>query len=153
MDRLSDDVTRELGRFGPAGAMAEIVEAWPGLVGTQIAANAWPARVTRDGTLVVNAADSIWAFELGQQAEEIHARLGERLGEKAPKSLKFIPGHLPEPAVPDQAPARQTPPSPTVEEQEVAAKLASVIDDVELRDRVQRAAALSLAAAAAGRRF
>ena len=47
-DRIGDDVQRELARFGPAESMSEIVRAWPGAVGEQIARNAWPARLARD---------------------------------------------------------------------------------------------------------
>jgi predicted nucleic acid-binding Zn ribbon protein len=87
MDRVGDAVRRELGRFGPADGMAPIVEAWPAAVGVEIARNAWPARLARDGTLHVNAKDSIWAFELKSRAEDIQARLGEH----APRRLAFAP--------------------------------------------------------------
>jgi len=36
-ERIGDDVQRELKRFGPLGAMAEIVKAWPAAVGASIA--------------------------------------------------------------------------------------------------------------------
>ncbi len=62
---------------------------WPEAVGEAIARNAWPARIARDGTVHVNTADSIWAFELGHQAPEIAARLGV-------EKLRFAPGPLPE---------------------------------------------------------
>ena len=71
--------------------MAEFVERWPPSVGETIARNAWPARIARDGTVHVNTADSVWAFELGQRAREIAERLG------VPK-LRFAPGPLPEPS-------------------------------------------------------
>src|SRR5262249_31368924 len=64
MERVGDAVSRELGRFGPIVGMAPLVEAWPSAVGTEIARNAWPARLARDGTLHVHTTDSIWAFEL-----------------------------------------------------------------------------------------
>jgi hypothetical protein len=153
MERVGDEVRRELARFGPAGAIGELVSAWPELVGEAIAANAWPARVSRDGTLYVNTADSVWAFELGQQAPVIVERLRAKLGGSAPKALRFAPGHLPEPAVaaPDERPERAI--EPTAEEQQKAAELASVIDDPELRERVTRAVAASLARTASGRAF
>jgi len=68
MDRVERDVKRELGRFGPVLGMAPLVEAWPGAVGPEIARNAWPARIARDGTLHVHTQDSIWAFELTTRA-------------------------------------------------------------------------------------
>ncbi|TML50999.1 MAG: DUF721 domain-containing protein [Actinobacteria bacterium] len=87
---------KELGRFGPQAGMPELVERWPAAVGPAIARNAWPARIAKDGTVHVNTADSVWAFELGQRAREIEARLG------VPK-LRFAPGPLPE-AAPEAAP-------------------------------------------------
>jgi len=62
MERIGNEVRRELGRFGSAGQMADLVAAWPGAVGETVAANAWPARLARDGTLHVAAASSTWAF-------------------------------------------------------------------------------------------
>jgi len=70
--------------------MPELLERWPEAVGSAIARNAWPARIAKDGTVHVNTADSIWAFELGQRSAEISERLG------VPK-LRFAPGPLPEP--------------------------------------------------------
>jgi len=79
-ERIGDDVQRELKRFGPLGAMAEIVKAWPAAVGASIARNAWPARVSRDGTLHVATSSSAWAFELGLLEADIRKRLGAALG-------------------------------------------------------------------------
>ena len=69
MERVGDAVARELGRYGPASGMAPLVEAWPGVVGAEIARNAWPARLARDGSLHVHTQDSIWAFELTSRAD------------------------------------------------------------------------------------
>ena len=89
MKHLGEEVKRELGRFGPEGGISELVEAWPAAVGETIARSAWPARVARDGTLHVNTADSIWAFELTSRAGEIAERLGV-------ERVRFAPGRLPE---------------------------------------------------------
>src|SRR5882672_8994876 len=109
MDHVGGQVARELGRFGPASGMAPLVEAWPLAVGPQIARNAWPARLARDGTLHVHTQDSIWAFELTTRAEEMRARLGKG----APRRMAFAPGSLPEPALdlPDEVRDRR--PEPT----------------------------------------
>jgi hypothetical protein len=115
--------------------MAELVERWPHVVGDAIARNAWPARIARDGTVHVNTADSVWAFELGQKAAEIASRLG------VPK-LRFAPGPLPEPE-PDEPVTR--PVTATPEEEELARALASSIGDEKLRESVQKAVSLSLA--------
>jgi hypothetical protein len=144
-ERIGDDVKRQLGRFGPAGAMAEIVRAWPAAVGDDIARNAWPARVARGGTLLVNTSSSAWAFELGLLEQQILKGLRESLAGDAPTGLRFAPGRLPEPAreTPTSAPAR--PPSPSREQQLEAERLAAPIEDENLRELVAKAAAASLA--------
>ena len=140
MDLVGGQVARELGRFGPASGMAPLIEAWPLAVGPEIARNAWPARLARDGTLHVHTQDSIWAFELTTRAEEIRLRLGKA----APRRLSFAPGPLPEPplAAPEQV--RERPPEPTPEHIAKAESLARVIRDEELRKVVAKAAAASL---------
>ncbi|MGN6798790.1 MAG: DciA family protein [Gaiellaceae bacterium] len=114
--------------------MPELLERWPDAVGEAIARNAWPARIAKDGTVHVNTADSIWAFELGQRAREIAERVS------VPR-LRFAPGPLPE------ADAEPAPPAlePTPEEAELARALASTISDEMLRESVQKAVRLSLA--------
>ncbi len=114
--------------------MAELVEQWPAAVGDAIARNAWPARIARDGTVHVNTADSIWAFELGQRAAEIGGRLGVA-------KLRFAPGPLPE--ADDERVAE--PLRPTADEERRAEALASAIGDEKLRESVQKAVRLSLA--------
>ena len=83
MEKIGKTVRRELGRFGTAGAMTDLVAAWPGVVGEQVAANAWPARFARDGTLLVSTSSSAWAFELGHLESEILPRLQQALAEPA----------------------------------------------------------------------
>jgi hypothetical protein len=146
MEPLGPEVRRELQRFGPAAGMADLVAAWPVSVGDGIARNAWPARFTRDGTLVVHTVDTVWAFELSQQADEIASRLGELV----PKGIKFVPGPLPEPPAEATAPPPQAPPSATLEQARQAAEWAASVEDPDLRAAVARAARASLARAAAG---
>ncbi|HKC22428.1 MAG TPA: DUF721 domain-containing protein [Gaiellaceae bacterium] len=141
MDRVGDAVGRELARFGPAVGMAPLVEAWPAAVGPEIARNAWPARLARDGTLHVHTTDSIWAFELKSRAEEIRGRLGEH----APPGLAFAPGPVPELL---QAPVETTVKAAVEPRPEHVAKadsLARVVRDEELRKVVAKAIALSFA--------
>ena len=140
MDRVGNAVGRELGRFGPASGMAPVVEAWPLAVGPEIARNAWPARIARDGTLHVHTQDSIWAFELTTRAEEIRTRLGK----VAPRRLSFAPGPLPEPPIALPEEVRRRPPEPTPEHVAKAESLTRVIRDEELRKVVAKAAAASL---------
>jgi predicted nucleic acid-binding Zn ribbon protein len=126
--------------------MGDILTAWEAAVGPEIARNAWPARFQRDGTLVVHARDSIWAFELTQRATEIAKRLSV-------EGVKFVPGPVPE-GVEEATPATATAvASPTREQRERAAELAAEISDRNLRKVVRKAAELSLARAADGRPF
>ena len=141
IERLDGEIRRELGRFGPAAGMAPIVEAWPAAVGAEIARNAWPARLARDGTLHVHTTDSIWAFELKSRAEEIRARLGA----VAPAGLTFAPGPLPEPLETAPAERRASVAEPAAEHVAQADSLARVIRDEDLRKVVAKTAALSLA--------
>jgi len=144
-ERIGDEVQRELSRFGPAEGMTEIVRAWPGVMGEQIARNAWPARISRDGKLHVATSSSAWAFELAQLEPKLLERLGEALGGAVPAGLRFAPGKLPERSGEDDAGAARTPRAPTAEERELAAALASGIEDESLRKVVAKAAAASLA--------
>ena len=148
MDRIGETVRNELGRFGTAAPMADLVALWPQVVGEAVAANAWPARLSRDGTLLVNTSSSAWAFELGHLESEIRPRLGEH----APPRIKFAPGPLPEPAPAAFAEARP-PPEPTAQQAEQARGWAAAIGSEELRNTVEKAARASLARAAADRSF
>jgi hypothetical protein len=134
---LGEDVKRELGRFGPGAGMAELVGRWPAAVGETIARNAWPARISRDGTLHVNTADSIWAFELSNRAAEIAARLGV-------EEIRFGPGRLPESAAEAAAEAPRPPLAASEEHRREGQRLAATIEDENLRRIVARAAAASL---------
>jgi len=147
MERLGDLLKRELGRHGPQAGIGDAVAAWPSAVGDEIARNAWPARFTRDGTLLVHVRDSIWGFELTQRADEIAKRLGNV------KSVKFVPGPLPEAAVDVTQAAPQGPPPPTPEQVKQAAEWTENITDDELRKVVTKSAELSLARAANNRSF
>ena len=151
MEPIGGEVRRELGRFGSAGEMADLVAAWPAAVGETLAANAWPARIARDGTLLVSAASSTWAFELQQLESEIAGRLREALGKAAPKRLRFAPGPLPELPQPAVEARRAPVPEPTPEQVREAQELAAPIESEELRKSVEKAARLSLARAGDGR--
>ena len=143
-ERIGGSLRRELDRFGPAGAIADVVAAWPGAVGPAIAENAWPARIGRDGTLTVTAASSVWAFELTQLEETIRTRLAEALGGAAPPRIRFAAGRLPEPGAESVPTPPQTarPPGPLA--RQAAEEIAASIEDGELRELVARAAAASL---------
>jgi Dna[CI] antecedent, DciA len=145
-ERIGVAVRRQLARFGDAGRLGEVVEAWPGAVGELVARNAWPARIARDGTLVVHTKDAVWAFELGHRSAEILDRLDQGL-----RGVRFLAGPIPEstPAATEATPSAR--PRVTAEQLEQGAALAAGIADEELRDWVARAAAASLAGRADGR--
>lgn len=149
LEPLGEELRRELGRLGPAGAIGEVVEAWPGAVGPAIAANAWPARIARDGTLHVATSSSAWAFELTHLSATVRERLSERLGPAAPAVLRFAPGRLPEPGPEGVESFTRTVPIPSPAARAAAEQVASEIEDPALREAVARAAAASLAAAEA----
>ena len=108
-------------------------------------ANAWPARLARDGTLHVNTSSSTWAFELGQLAPVMLRRLRDTLGESGPSRLRFSAGHLPEPPLAGAEDAHAAAPDPDEEVLQRAAEVTAQIEDEELRERVARAVALGLA--------
>jgi hypothetical protein len=135
MEPLGPEIRSELGRHGPQAGMAELVERWPEVVGEAIARNAWPARIARDGTVHINTADSVWAFELGHKAPEIAGKLGV-------EKLRFAAGPLPEA---DEEAAVSSPVETTPEDEERARAIASSISDENLRESVQKAVSLSLA--------
>ena len=153
MERLEGSLRDELGRFGPPdGDMVALVRAWPSAVGEENARRAWPARLTREGSLVVHATDSVWAFQLGMLAAQILDRLRAEVGEAAPKALRFVPG--PVPAAAAEACEERLPKGPEIEAADVAegAELAAGIEDEELRAIVARAAAASLSRSRSGNR-
>ena len=148
---IGGEVRRELGRFGPAAGMAELVAAWPGAVGEQIAAQAWPARFARDGTLHVAVSSSVWAFELTQLESDIRARLGEVLVENAPARLRFTVGPIPETGLDAEPDAKKNAPKASAAHLAEGERVASAIEDPGLREAVARAIAASLADARSAR--
>ena len=151
LEPLGAELRRELGRFGPAGAISDVVAVWPAAVGPGVAANAWPARIGRDGTLHVTAGSSTWAFELTHLADTIQTRLGELLGDAAPPSLRFAAGPLPERGAESVEDAERPVPVPSQQARAAGEHIAAGIADDGLREVVARAAAASLARAEAAR--
>ena len=158
MDRIGTEVERELGRTGSRDALplAAITSAWPSAVGEQVARQAWPLRIGRDGTLHVATTSATWAFELDRMGAEIAERLASHVGEDhAPAKLRFAVGPVPEPGMLGEHAPGSPPkaPVPTPKEVAEAAKAAASIDDPDLRELVARAARASLAKARSDRDF
>jgi hypothetical protein len=145
-DPIGGEVRRELQRFGSAGNLGEIVACWPAAVGPAIAANAWPGRTARDGTLHVATGSSAWAFELTQLADTVLTRLQEHLPQDCPTSLRFAVGELPEAGNVPETSSPETVPKADREALAAGERIAEGIGDQTLREAVARAAAASLAA-------
>jgi hypothetical protein len=101
--------------------------------------------------LHVAAASSTWAFELTQLSSSVLANLQEHLGGASPSGLRFAVGPLPELEKKAETTVERTVPRPTERERAEGERIASEIEDEELRKAVARAAAASLAASS-GRR-
>ena len=80
------------------------------------------------------SSDLVWAFELGQQAARIATAIGV-------EKVTFAPGPIPDRSV---APSPEYAPPAPPELVEEARALTSSIEDVELRESVQRAVLSSL---------
>lgn len=72
----------------PATPLASVQAVWAEAVGERVAAVAEPVS-ERAGSLTVRCSDPVWAEELGLMQEQLLGRLRERLGERAPKTLRF----------------------------------------------------------------
>jgi hypothetical protein len=145
--RIGDEIGREFKRLGPSAALGDVVRVWPEAVGVAIAANAWPARLGRDGTLHVAARSSAWAFELTHLESTVRTHLRKHLGDETPRALRFAVGPLPEtgPGPVDVKKRAQKVPKPGPSDEAAAAELTAGIRDFELRRVIARAAATSLA--------
>jgi predicted nucleic acid-binding Zn ribbon protein len=77
-----------LERAAPRTPLASAQAAWAEVVGERIAAAARPV-AERNGQVTVECLDSVWAQELDLMQEQLLERLADRLGEQAPKSLRF----------------------------------------------------------------
>jgi hypothetical protein len=155
MERIGNEVERGLARVGGGEglSLSELTTCWPEVVGEQISRNAWPLRMSKDGTLHVATSSATWAFELDRMRTEIVAQLAEALGESAPKALRFRPGPLPEPPAPAPADMPEQAPEPSSEVRQEAASAAAAIADPELREMVEKAARASLSRGRSDRDF
>ena len=155
MERLEGSVRGALRGAGvpDAGALADVTRVWPAVVGDAIARAAWPQRIARDGTLLVGASSSTWAFELGLLGEEILGKLATAVGPGSPTSIRFSPGPVPAPPAPLPVVDAVVAPEVDDESRRLAAELTSAMTDEELRATIARAAAASLARTASSRGF
>jgi predicted nucleic acid-binding Zn ribbon protein len=72
----------------PKTPLAALQATWDEVVGERIAAVATPVS-ERGGEVTVSCSDSVWAQELDLMQAQLIERLRGKLGERAPKSLRF----------------------------------------------------------------
>jgi predicted nucleic acid-binding Zn ribbon protein len=77
-----------LEQAAPRTRLAALQAAWAETVGERIAAAAQPVS-ERQGAVVVECSDPVWAEELDLMQESLLERLRDRLEEQAPQSLRF----------------------------------------------------------------
>jgi hypothetical protein len=155
VERLEETLRGALRSAGvpDAGALAKVTHVWPTAVGDAIARAAWPQRIARDGTLLVATSSASWAFELGLLADDVLAKLATAVGEGAPTAIRFSPGAVPSPPAPPAGTAESLPLEVDRSTRLLADELTAGMADEQLRATIARAAAASLAKAAADRRF
>jgi predicted nucleic acid-binding Zn ribbon protein len=78
-------------RSAPRTNLAAAQTVWAEVVGEAIAAAAEPV-AERDGVLTIRCQGATWAQELSLMEGELLRRLGERLGERRPSSLRLLAG-------------------------------------------------------------
>jgi len=77
-----------LEKAAPKTRLAAVQAVWEDVVGGRLAAAAQPFS-ERDGTVTIVCEDSVWAEELDLMQDQLQRALRERLGEDAPRSLRF----------------------------------------------------------------
>ncbi|HSS04570.1 MAG TPA: DUF721 domain-containing protein [Solirubrobacterales bacterium] len=77
-----------LRQAAPKTRLAAVQGVWTEVVGDRVAAAARPVS-ERDGAVVIACSDSIWVQELDLMQEQLLEGLRGRLGEDAPRSLRF----------------------------------------------------------------
>jgi predicted nucleic acid-binding Zn ribbon protein len=75
----------------PAGLLAEVQSAWPGVAGASLAAAASPVS-ERAGTVTVACESAVWAQELELLGSDLARRLDEAVEGGRVERLRFIVG-------------------------------------------------------------
>jgi predicted nucleic acid-binding Zn ribbon protein len=88
MKHAGDALRAALQRAAPQTSLAALQAGWAEAVGERVAAAAEPVS-ERGGTVVVRCADTVWAEELELMQDQLLERLRARLGDQAPKRLRF----------------------------------------------------------------
>ncbi len=75
-------------RVAPETTLGATQAVWAETVGPALAAAAEPVS-ERGGTVRVRCETAVWCQELEMMGEQLLARLRQRLGERAPRALRF----------------------------------------------------------------
>jgi predicted nucleic acid-binding Zn ribbon protein len=75
----------------PAGLLAEVQSAWPGVAGAALAAAATPVS-ERGGTVTIECESAVWAQELELLGADLAGRLDEAVSNGRVERLRFIVG-------------------------------------------------------------
>ena len=148
LSEITPDVLKRADRAGRRyGALA--VDAWPTVVGEEVARHTRSFALRDDHELVVHVDGAAWANQLSLMADDIRLRLNAHLGENAVKSLRFtvsrqVAEHratvvLESDTETFYAPEPQTRVALDDVELEQARHVASAIRDPELREQALRA--------------
>lgn len=84
----ADALRAALAEAAPKTRLAAVQSVWAEAVGERVAAAAEPV-AERGEELVVACADPVWAQELDLIQDELLERLRERIGDAAPRTLRF----------------------------------------------------------------
>jgi len=89
----AEAIRRARDRASPPTGLAAVQTVWAELVGPAVAAVTAPS-AERRGALVVRCESAVWAQELEMMGPQLLAKLRGRLGEQAPRALRFevVPG-------------------------------------------------------------
>lgn len=86
--KLSGALERVVEEEAPATLLATVQRAWPSACGAAIAARAEPV-AERSGTVTIACESGTWAQELELMANQLRARLDERIGAGRVVALRF----------------------------------------------------------------
>ncbi|RKR75823.1 DUF721 domain-containing protein [Frondihabitans australicus] len=86
-------VTTELG-WNSTLAQSDLMEAWPGMVGDELAGHSTPVGV-EDGTLTVQCDSTAWATQLRIMRSQITTSIIERYPEAGIESIRFLAPNAP----------------------------------------------------------
>jgi len=148
LSELAPDVLRRADKAGRRYG-AQAIEAWPTVVGAEVARHTRGFALRDHHELVVHVDSAAWANELSLMADDIRLRLNAHLGEDAIESLRFtvsrkVAEHRAVAALEAEAdgfyaPEPQTPVPLDEVELEQARHVAAAIRDPEIREQALKA--------------